>query len=244
MKRQMKKLVTWMTAAALVIGAAGTSYAMPSDVGGTWNGEPQYADQPGNTYWDGATAHWGQTYNAVKYEIQLMRGGKLASTDTTTNTHISYRTLMQQSGEYTFRVRAYSVDGIASAWSQTSGNHHVSGYDPQKHQAATNNPSDGPGANPYAPGSVSYGWVRSSDGFFWRWKDANGSYAANIFRFIDGNYYYFDSNGYMFTGWLSLNGNVYYLQGNGVLQVGDSYIDGNYYYFDPTPGPGYGAQVR
>lgn len=239
-----RKAVTMALVFALSVGGAVSAQAMPSDVGGTWNGEPQYASQPQDPYWDNYTAHWAASSNAVKYEIQLHRNGALASTDTTSNTHISYRTLMQESGEYSFRVRAYSIDGYASAWSSYSENHHVSGYDPDRHNSATYEPSQGPGANPYSPGSTSYGWVRSSDGYFWLWKDGNGGYAKDTFRTIDGNTYYFDSNGYMFTGWLAINNATYYFYGNGTMAVGEQDIDGRICYFSDQPGPNYGEQVR
>lgn len=242
MRKTVKRLITAAAAMAIAGAAAFGAYAMPSDVGGTWNAEPQYSAVPENPYWDGSTAHWNAAANAVKYEVQLKRGQTVASTDTTTNTHISYRTLLKESGEYTFRVRSYSVDGMASAWSAVSPDHHVSGYDPEAHRTATYNPSDGPAANPYSPGSVNYGWTRSSDGL-WMWKDRNGDYAKNTFRLIDNNNYYFDPSGIMFTGWLSLDGSVYYFTSNGVMVTGEQRIDGRDYYFNPNPGPGYGTQV-
>lgn len=229
---------------AFSLGSAVCTQAMPSDVGGTWNAEPQYVSQPQNPYWDGYVAHWNGAINAEKYEIQLHRNGAVASTDTTANTHISYKTLLQQSGEYTFRVRAISIDGYASDWSVYSENHHVSGYDANRHNSATYEPSQGPGANPYSPGTVKYGWTRSNDGYFWLWKDNNGSYAKNTFRTIDGNMYYFDSNGYMFTGWMALNNTTYYFFGNGIMAVGNQEIDGRIYHFSDQPGPNYGAQTR
>lgn len=242
--RMKSRVIAAALMMALSAGAAFSAQAMPSDVGGTWNADPIYPSQPQGAYWDGYTAHWSAAANAVKYEIQLHRGGSVASTDTTSNTHISYKTLMQNSGEYTFRVRACSVDGYVSEWSSYSENHHVSGYDPDKHHAATYEPSQGPGANPYAPGSTRYGWTRSSDGYFWLWKDSGGDYARNTFRNIDGNTYYFDSNGYMFTGWLSLDNAVYYFFHNGTMAVGGQEIEGRTYYFSDQPGPNYGAQIR
>lgn len=242
--RMKSKVMAAVLMLALSAGGAFTVQAMPSDVGGTWNGDPQYASQPQNPYWDGHVAHWDASANAAKYEVELLRNGVYASQDSTSNTHISYKTIMQQSGEYTFRVRAYSGDGYASEWSSYSSGHHVSGYDSTKHNSATHNVSDGPGANPYSPASTRYGWVNSNDGFFWLWKDNNGQFVKNCFRTIDGNTYYFDNNGYMFTGWMSLNNATYYFYGNGVMAVGNQEIDGRVYYFSDQPGPNYGAQVN
>ena len=44
--------------------------------------------------------------------------------------------------------------------------------------------------------------------------------------------YYFDKNGYMQTGWKSLNGQTYYFGSNGKMRKGLSVIDGEKYYFD------------
>lgn len=228
--------------AALSAGGALSVRAMPSDVGGTWNAEPVYAATPMNLYWDGTTARWGATSNAVKYELQLIRGQQTMSVDTTTKTAISYRTLMeQQSGEYMFRVRAYSTDGYVSEWSPYSQGHHISGYDPGKNNNATYVVSEGPGANPYYAPTVKYGWMRSNDGYFWMWRDSQGDYVTEQFRQIDGNTYYFDANGYMFTGWMSLEGATYYFFSNGIMATGRQQIDGRTYSFNDQMGPGYGA---
>lgn len=243
--KMRSKVIAAALMAALTVGSAFTAQAMPSDVGGTWNGDAVYATQPQNPYWDGHVAHWDASYNVVKYEVELLCNGTHASQDTTSNTHISYKTIMQNPGEYTFRVRAISGDNLASDWSAVSGVHHVSGYDSSRNSGSTHTMSQGPGANPYSAGSTKYGWVNSSDGYFWLWKDNNGQFVTNCFRTIDGNTYYFDQNGYMFTGWMCLDNSLnYYFFSNGVMAVGEQNIDGQDHYFNTNPGPSYGVQER
>ena len=51
-------------------------------------------------------------------------------------------------------------------------------------------------------------WKKNSTG--WWWQEDDGSYPVSRWQLIGGNYYYFDQNGYMKTGWLNTgNGNWY-----------------------------------
>ena len=48
------------------------------------------------------------------------------------------------------------------------------------------------------------------------------------FEYIDGHWYYFDSNGYMITGWKQVGTNWYYFTGSGIMA--SSQWMGNYYF--------------
>ena len=50
---------------------------------------------------------------------------------------------------------------------------------------------------------------------------------------IEGNWYYFNSNGNMKTGWEEINGYWYYFNSDGVMQTGWQEIGGKWYYFRP-----------
>ena len=50
---------------------------------------------------------------------------------------------------------------------------------------------------------------------------------------IEGNWYYFNSDGNMKTGWEEINGYWYYFGDNGVMQTGWQEIGGIWYYFRP-----------
>jgi hypothetical protein len=58
------------------------------------------------------------------------------------------------------------------------------------------------------------------------WYSQGQSYAKNWAK-IDGQWYYFDSNGYMKTGWIKDNENWYYLYENGTMAYTTT-IDGYY----------------
>lgn len=66
-------------------------------------------------------------------------------------------------------------------------------------------------------------WREDSNGW---WYSQGNSYATNWTK-INGQWYYFDSNGYMKTGWVKDNENWYYFYGDGTM-AHDTTIEGYY----------------
>lgn len=75
------------------------------------------------------------------------------------------------------------------------------------------------------PGS----WRYNSVG--WWYSYANGGYPVSTWEQIDGKWYYFNSSGYMATGWVN-DGAWYYLNASGALTTGWQYVNGNWYYMN------------
>lgn len=73
------------------------------------------------------------------------------------------------------------------------------------------------------PVQANAAWKNNSTGW---WYTQGTSYATGWTQ-ISGQWYYFDSDGYMKTGWLNDRGNWYYFYGEGIM-AHDCYI-GNYY---------------
>ena len=73
------------------------------------------------------------------------------------------------------------------------------------------------------PTTANAEWRQSGNGW---WYSQGSSYATG-WKQIDGQWYLFDSNGYMKTGWQYDSGNWYYFYGEGTM-AHDCYI-GNYY---------------
>ena len=73
-------------------------------------------------------------------------------------------------------------------------------------------------------------WIQS--GNKWWYRHSDGSYTTNDFEEIGNQRYYFDSNGYMVTGWQCIFGQWYYFDSNGFYQTGEHFINGEYYYFN------------
>lgn len=85
-------------------------------------------------------------------------------------------------------------------------------------------------------------WILDSKG--WWYKNSNGSYPANTWSYLEYNHvkdwYRFDQNGYMMTGWFTdADGLRYYMNPvsngfRGAMQTGWQLIDGQWYYFNTT----------
>lgn len=83
-------------------------------------------------------------------------------------------------------------------------------------------------------------WI-TQNGRLW-YRNANGSYTKNDFQKINGNWYFFDKNGWLVTGWKRIGRNWYYLakSGNagtkGKVMTGWRTIGGETYYLRTTGG--------
>lgn len=74
------------------------------------------------------------------------------------------------------------------------------------------------------------GWYKDSHGWYYYYTQTD-YYTDGLYE-IGGNYYFFDEEGYMCTGWIVQDGYTYYANLNGVIQRGWRQIGGDYYYFD------------
>lgn len=90
-------------------------------------------------------------------------------------------------------------------------------------------------------GSSAGSWSRENGK--WRYKNPNGTYAANEWKQLSYNgameWYYFGADGTMMTGWLVLNGKTYYLNlesdgTQGKMCTGWKLIDGIWYFFNDS----------
>lgn len=93
----------------------------------------------------------------------------------------------------------------------------------------------------YIPQS-SVSWQRDNKG--WWIKNSDGSYPRNEWKLVNNSWYFFDSQGYMFTGWLNSNGSWYYMNtdegsDNGKMVTGWRVVSGKWYYLSTaTDGSG------
>lgn len=83
------------------------------------------------------------------------------------------------------------------------------------------------------PQSSYQGWIQ--DGKGWWYHKLDGSYWTASWQWIDGEWYRFDDEGYMQTGWFHENGISYWLGQNGVMAHDETVgIQGMEYYFDSS----------
>ena len=76
-------------------------------------------------------------------------------------------------------------------------------------------------------------WIAS--GNTWKFK-VGSSYLTNCFQNIDGQIYYFDTNGLCAQGWKTIGGKKYYFGSDCQMYLRWKRIDGKKYYFDPVSG--------
>ena len=86
------------------------------------------------------------------------------------------------------------------------------------------------------------GWVQYSG--HWMYYNTDGSYVKSNWKSVNGIRYYFDQNGWMATGWITLSSGKYYLNpaknSNGVegaMLKGYKQIDGKWYYLQSGESP-------
>ena len=76
-------------------------------------------------------------------------------------------------------------------------------------------------------------WIASGNS--WKFK-VGGSYLTNCFQNIDGEMYYFGSDGLCARGWQTIDGKKYYFASGCQMYLRWKRIDGSKYYFDPISG--------
>ena len=75
-------------------------------------------------------------------------------------------------------------------------------------------------------------WVYDTTG--WWYDNGDGTWPHDTFKEIDGVTYYFNSSGYMATGWASVNGSWYFFNPSGAMQKGWIFTGNVWYYLDGT----------
>ena len=73
-------------------------------------------------------------------------------------------------------------------------------------------------------------WIQDSTG--WWFRNADGTYPANQWAYINGAWYHFNAAGYRENGWITLNGVRFYLEEDGRMVTGWKQMEGTWYYFD------------
>ena len=79
---------------------------------------------------------------------------------------------------------------------------------------------------------VSAEWRQDAKG--WWYSQGNSYYIGR--QFINHKYYYFNSNGYMQTGWVSIDGKWHYFDENGMEKWGWVSYSGKWYFLDSIEG--------
>lgn len=250
MGHYMKKTAVACLAGLLAAGISMTVWAMPSDVGGTWNGYDTYDDwfhsQHGyyppedsdddddevgyvdEVWWSGSTAKWDFEGNCRKFEVRLYRDGDHVDTVKTKSSRYNFSSDMREEGDYRFKVRAI-YGSQHSDWSDESDVHYTRGESHHSSGSRSGTVVSG------GPGAASSEWIQAADGSGrWWYRHGDGSYTANNWEQVNGKWYFFDGSGWMLTGWIHWNGNTYYCLNDGAMVTGDVVIEGRGCHFNAS----------
>lgn len=154
------------------------------------------------------TGTWGDVPSAKYFQIQLFKDGEaLSDILSSYNTSYDFTSLITEAGSYTFKVRSVkSGSNVKSSWA-TSGRLTVEAEDITAGGLILS-PNEGASSDsPNEDGS----WQKAADNVRWWWRNPDGSYPVSSWKAIGGQWYYFDAEGYMATGWIELDGLHYYL---------------------------------
>lgn len=161
---------------------------------------------PSNLKWDSGnagTGTWSDVSSAKYYQTQLIRNGaEIGAIKDIYNTSFDFRDQITSPGTYHFKVRSVkSSNNAKSSWA-TSDSWSVSEADITALGNAVTDSSQNTGSE---------GWQPAADGIRWWWRNADGTFPASAWKDIGGQWYYFDAEGYMATGWVTIDGSSYYL---------------------------------
>lgn len=148
------------------------------------------------------TGTWSAVSGAKYYQLRLLKDGSLTGDEFTIyGTKYDFSRLMGTTGSYSFEVRSVkSTNNTKSAWVRSGE------------------------IGSYAAGS----WKQSADGRWW-WDYGDGTWAAAEWLYINGKWYYFQEDGYMATGWITLYNKSYYLDPvSGAMYKSERTPDGLY----------------
>lgn len=206
--------------------------------------------------------YWDDVGDAKKYEVRFYRGSTRLDDEviTTKNTEYYFGSMITKNGSYYFKVRAISVDDEESDWVDsntlyfsydpegTDPTNFYSGgkYDKETYNDDKDDSRDEKDDDTEDASYASYGWIWDGTGWWYAYED--DTYPASEWVFIDENWYHFDANGYMQTGWLLDGGRYYYLNpvSDGTLGrmiVGWHWIGDKCYYFNPASDGTKGALI-
>lgn len=155
-------------------------------------------------------ASWGMAKNAGSYEVSWGRNGDFPMYKLWNTSYYDGREKMTRPGCYQLKVRAVNKDDkeVKGEW-YYSPEMEVSNELAARYRTELKDQINIPA--PQEP----MGWLQ--DGVGWWYRNSDGSCTKSDWQLIDDNYYYFDEEGYMETGWVWWAGGWYYCAESGEM---------------------------
>lgn len=187
-------------------------------------------DQSEVTLSDAGYAVWDDVRGAGSYEVRLYRNGTGigASILTTTEPYYDFSSMMTRAGSYHVRVRPLNKikPENKGEWAESA----VITLTADQANAIKNGEVD-------KSVPVRGEWIH--DGAGWWYQHSDGTYTKNNWELIKDEWYFFDENGYMKTGWLEWEGKRYYCdQSTGAMLKNTTTPDGYILDYNGNPKTG------
>ena len=179
---------------------------------------PTLGDMAGVELSQEGFASWPSDPRASEYQVRIYRDGELLGTPLITRTNrVNCRERMTK-GETSYRVMVRPVNKYEAAYRGEwvpSNTIYITGDQAVRFRE---DPQGGGGR-----------WMQEADGRWW-YRREDGSYPANEWMELDGEWYFFGPDGYMQTGWIAWEGKEYYCSENGNMLTNcftpDAYLVG------------------
>lgn len=173
-------------------------------------GDGEYSLGIPEVYWeeDSAYAYWEEAEDAKSYELKLYRNDKLLTSKvlTTSSDGYDFSEYFTEKGDYKYKIRAVYNKTHKGEWVESDEIEIKSDdvYKPSLGQPSSN-------ATELKNGT----WIKDSKG--WMWLNTDKTWAKDGWKKINNKDYYFNADGYMYTGWVFDNslGNWYHLSEDG-----------------------------
>lgn len=190
---------------------------------------------------DWGLATWEDVEDAAYYKV------KINGTEINQNIYNNYIDLsgyIKFKKNNRFQVKAFSNSNYlrSSDWSEKSYELYIDDWDEWQNKDNNwgnntypnywnnNNPNCWNGG--YNVGGARNQWIQQNGE--WNYYDSNGYKLSNGMYLIDGEWYYLDKDGKRNIGWQKYNGVQYYFANNGVMVTGWRNINGAWFYFSET----------
>jgi hypothetical protein len=195
-------------------------------------GAGSFVDEISEARWSrGGYAEWGETYGAQSFIIALTNPKGRVRRVTTCGLQYDFRPYMMDSGYYSFKVRPVSSSGDKASWFE-GGNLYVTDEMVASNRALFEVKKEVSyiGDEKIPSNEVvrytNTGWQTTEEGKSW-YRNTDGSYPQASWLKLDGDWYYFDTNGFMESNaYITYGKSDYYFGEDGKLVVSLEVPDG------------------
>lgn len=185
---------------------------------------------------DSGWAYWDLCPDAREYEVRLYRDGdSVTSIQTTSSAEYNFSDEFTEKGDYYFRVRALGSSSNKGPWAE-SDEWSVSSREAREirekggssyERASSHKSSSASGSLNPGDSAADYGiWMWDDTVSRWWYCNADKTYPADSWQYIDDFWYFFDGQGYMVTGWVLSQDLWYYCDDSGAMLTDTTTPDG------------------